>query len=314
MPDASDAVTAALETVLDTDNAESQSASEQTAEVTLSPDEVKAASEKPASKSTDDADDKGSKTVPYDRFSKVVQQKNDVSEQLKALEDQSKTATEREETLRNRNTALETDSQILNAIKELASDPKYKDHVVAIDKALQGIEDEIETAEETGADKSVVTDAEKRLETKQGELEDLIADQNAEKLWDQANTLASSMLDALPDDYTDEDKATLSKLWTPRVDWDGIEDGGREAIPERLQQSLADVIKEYGTPRGALVAQTTKDIEARIPEAKQVSPEDAVKGILSKNWGETSEEGEAVHSDADFSAEMADLMRKVQAG
>jgi hypothetical protein len=70
------------------------------------------------------------------------------------------------------------------------------------------------------------------------------------------------------------------------------------------------VIKEYGTPRGALVAKTTEEIESRIPEARNVSPEDAIKGLLEKDWAATDEDGKALMSDDDFSRGMADLLRK----
>jgi len=74
---------------------------------------------------------------------------------------------------------------------------------------------------------------------------------------------------------------------------------------------LAEVIKEYGTPRGALVSKTTKEIEARVPAAKQVSPEAAVKDILGKNWSEIKD-GKPVLSDEEFAKAAGELMRKTQ--
>jgi hypothetical protein len=316
MPDVNP-VQDALNEALTVEDAESQSASKSESEVTQALNDAlenedgkeAAASEDKTSKSTEKSGEKEPKTVPYDRLSKVVAQKNEVSEKLKAVEDQFKKAGEREEALRGKVAELETDHQILDAIKALSNDPKYKDHVVAIDRALQGLDEEIETAEKTG-DKEGASDAEKRFEAKYKELENLVADQNAEKLWDETNRLASDMLNALPEEYTDEDKETLSQLWTSRVDWAGIEKDGRDSIPKALQASLAETIRQYGKPRGALVAETTKEIESRIPEAKLVSPEDTVKGLLEKNWAETNEEGKVVHSDEAFADGMAELLRK----
>ena len=257
--------------------------------------------------STEDSG-KGQKTVPYDRLSKVVKQKNEITERFKTLEDQFKTATARENELRGRVGELEQDSQILGAIKDLAQDDKYRDHVVAIDKALQGIEDEVESAEEKGDDKAV-SKAEKAFDKKAAELDTLIKDHRAENLWTEAQGLAKDMLAALPDDYTDEDRKLIGKIWTPHVDWDGIESTGRDAIPNALNQTFADAIKEYGTPRGALVAKTTKEIESRIPEAKQASSETTVKDLLAKDWAATNEDGKAEISDDEFNKGMAALMR-----
>jgi hypothetical protein len=308
----------ALETAL-SDTAASQAASGSSPEVAEALDQAlksgteekpDSASERETNEGTEDTD-KGSKTVPYERLSQVVRQKNEISERFTTLEDQFKAVTARETELRGRVGDMEQDSQILDAIKNLAQDEKYRDHVVAIDKALQGIDDEIETAVDKGDDKAV-SGAEKRLEAKTAELEDLLSDQKAERLWDEASAQAKEMLAALPAAYTDEDRVIVGKLWTPRVDWSGIEETGSDAIRPALTSSLAEVIKEYGTPRGALVAKTTEEIESRIPEARIVSPEDAIKGLLETDWAATDDDGKAAISDDDFSRGMADLLRKTR--
>ena len=313
MPDANE-VQAALNEALAEGDAESQSAKESSPEVAealqqaLKPGESERASDASTDESTEE-DGKESKTVPYERLSKVVRQKNEISERYKSLEDKFNTVTAREEQLRDRVGNLEQDSQILDANKNLPQDEKYRSHVVAIDKALQGIDEEIEEAEEQG-DSKAESSAVQRFEEKTAELEDLLADQRAETLWTETAGLAKQMLAALPEVYTDEDRSVIGKLWTPRVDWSEIEESGSEAIPSALNASLADVIKEYGTPRGALVAKTTKEIESRIPEAKMVSDEDAVKGLLEKDWAKADKEGKAEISDADFTAGMAELLRR----
>lgn len=314
MADANDAVQAALNEALEGSDAESQSANESNPEVAEALQQaLKTGDESASDESTDESteDGKDQKTVPYDRLSKVVRQKNEITERFKSLEDQFQAATQREQELRTRIGDLEQDSQILDAIKNLAQDEKYRDHVVAIDKALQGIDDEIEEAKVKG-DQKAVSDAEKRFERKTSELEDLIADQRAENLWNEASGLAKEMLAALPEEYTDEDRALIGKLWTPRVDWDTIEERGSEVIPSALNSSFAGAIKEYGTPRGALVAKTTKDIESRIPEARTVSDEDAVKGLLEKDWGARDKEGNVEFSDEDFTQGMAELLRRTR--
>jgi len=307
-------VQAALEGVLD--DAESQSAETQTPEVA---EALKAALEPDEESAPDELDDKSvkeskePKTVPYDRLSQVVKKKNELSEQLKALDTQYKAATARENELRTQVGNLETDKQILDAIKNLAQDDRYRPAVEQIDRALQGLDEDIEEAKEQG-DNKAESAALKQFEAKTAELEEMLAEQRAESLLGEATGRAKEMLAALPEAYTDEDRAIIGKLWNPRVDWNGIEETGSEAIPGALNRSFAEVIKEYGTPRGALVAKTTKEIEDRIPEAKIVSDEDAVKGLLEKDWAETAEDGSTVHSEDDFVQGMAELLRRTRAG
>jgi len=313
MADANE-VQAALETAL-ADNAESQTAKGSSTEVAeavsaaLGAKEDVSASESETGKGAETAG-KEPKTVPYERLSQVVKQKNEISERFTALEEQYKSATAREQELRGRIGDLEQDSQILDAIKNLAKDEKYRAHVIAIDKALQGIDDDIEAAEEK-KDQKAVADAEKRFQAKAAELEDLLADQRAENLWNETAEMAKGMLAALPEEYTDEDKVLIGKFWTPRVNWSEIEQRGSEAIPSALNSSFAAVIKEYGTPKGALVTRTTKEVESRIPETKRASSEDVVKGLLEKDWAEKDSDGKFVHSDEEFTGGLTELLRKV---
>jgi hypothetical protein len=317
MSDNANAVQDALEGVLDGE-AEPQSANEPSPDVADAlkdalgdPKDDKSASDDPADDKSADDTDKGSKKVPYERLSQVVKQKNEVTERLKALDEQFKSATARENELRERVGQLEGEKEILDAIKNLAQDERYRPHVEKLDRALQGLDEEVEQAQEQG-DKKAENAALKKFEEKAAELDDLMADQRAESLWNEAHGRAREMLAALPEVYTDEDRAVLGKLWTPNVDWNAIEAAGREAIPEALNTSFAAVIKEYGTPRGALVKKTTEEIEARVPEAKIVSPEDKVKELLAKEWGARDEDGAAVHSEAEFNAGLAEMIRKTR--
>jgi hypothetical protein len=314
MASASDAVQDALNAALGTD-ADSQSANpEATEDVDNLSGKPEAGNDKPA---TDKASDKGD-WIPKNRFSEVVKQKNEAIERLKSLESQFKSASEREDALKSRVGQLETDHQILDAIKNLARDERYKDHVVAIDRALQGLDDaeeKVEKAKETGDDKSLKA-AEKRFAEETGKLQDLIAVQNAERLWDESNRIASEMLKELPsDNYTNEDKAVLAKLWKDSINWNHIEEHGRESIVPSLKDSLASVIKEYGTPRGALVARTKDEVTKSIPEAaRPVDPATHVKSVLDKEWGKTDDNGAPVLDDLEFSKALGDLMRRTRAG
>jgi hypothetical protein len=317
MPDAN-SVTAALEEVLADDTTESQA-------VTPDDTDVAAALKEVISPTGDDStleDDsetsakdegKGSKTVPYERLSKVVQQKNDLSERYTALEEKFKSATQSNEQLQGKVETLQNDAEMLDAIKNLAKDERYHDAVVKIDKALQGHHDDVAEAKETG-DPVAINEAEKRFDAKVAELEAMQADQRAEGLWREAAGHAKDMLAALPEEYTDADRDRIGKLWTPRVDWNGIEESGSESIPSALNSSLAAVIKEYGTPQGALVAQTTKEIESRIPESKLVSNEDRIAELTETDWAARNEDGNAVISDDEFNNGIAEMLRRTREG
>lgn len=314
MPNNANDVQAALEEALSDDNADTQSADELSPEVAealknaLGAESDDSASDDETDKGTED-EGKGSKKVPYDRLSKVVRQKNEVTERFNALDEQFKAATTSNNELRTQVGKLEEDSQILDAIKELARDPRHAPHVQAIDRALQGIEEEVVEAKEQG-DNKAESAALKKFEAKITELEELHAEQRADGLWNETAASAKTMLAALPEDYTDADREIIGKLWTPRVDWDGIEENGSEAIASTLNSSFVEVIKEYGTPRGALVANTTKEIESRIPETKLTSNDDAIKDLMEQDWAKTDDKGNAEISDADFTAGMAEMLRR----
>ncbi len=317
MPDAN-SVTEALAEVLADDTTDSQTVTPADTDVAaalkevITPTSDDGTPEVEPDKSTSD-EGKGSKTVPYERLSKVVQQKNDLSERFNALEEKFKSATTSNEQLQGQLKGLQDDSEMLGAIKELAKDPRYHDSVVTIDKALQGIEEEVVVAKEEG-DTKAISNAEKRFDAKVVELEAMQADQRAEGLWREAAGHAKDMLAALPEEYTQADRDRIGKLWTPRVDWNGIEAEGSESIPSALNSSLATIIKEYGTPQGALVAQTTKEIESRIPESKLISSEDRIKELTEKNWAELDGDGKAVASEDDFNAGIAEMLRRTREG
>jgi len=317
MADAND-VTAALEEVLADDTTESQTVTPDDSDVAkalkevLNPESDDSATEDDSDKSTPDEGKEG-KTVPYKRFSEVVQQKNELSERFTAVEKKFNTATWSNETLQSKVEILQDQSDMLNAIKELAKDERYHDAVVTIDKALQGHHAEVVQAKEEG-DPKAVTDAEKRFDAKVEELEAMQADQRAEGLWREAAGHAKDMLEALPEEFTQADRDRIGKLWTPRVDWNGIEEAGSEAIPDALNSSLAAVIREYGTPQGRLVAQTTEEIESRIPESKRVSNEDRIQTLAETDWAELDDDGNAIKSEDEFNRGIAEMIRRVNEG
>ncbi len=183
MPDAN-SVTEALEEVLKDDTTESQTVTPANSDVTKALSEALGVKsddstlEDETDTSTED-ESKGAKTVPYDRFSEVVAQKNDLAERIKSLDEKFEAAKTSNTKYQGQIEGLEESSQILDAIKELHKDERYRDHVVAIDRALQGLEEEVVVAEKQGDDKAA-SNAEKRFDDKVAELETMQADQRAE--------------------------------------------------------------------------------------------------------------------------------------
>lgn len=311
MATAAEDLTQALQQVASSGSTDSQPVKDQNPDVTQSLKDVAAKSTSKVAGPDDKVQGTEGKSIPYDRFSEVVAQKNEALERLKSLETQFKSVTERESGLRERVGQLETDHQILESIKGLAADPRYKDSVVKLDKALQGIHDDTVKAEEKGDDKAVAK-LEAAMQEKLAELEDLNAEQNAERLWDDSGRYARELLASLPEEYTDEDKAIISQLWTPRVDWNFIEENGRDVIPATLQKSLAGLIKDYGTPRGALVSKTKQEVMKDVPESTRTTNEAFEKDVKSKNWGEMKD-GKFTQNDADFASAVGELLRRSRA-
>lgn len=309
-------VQAALTEALSDDTADSQAATETTPEVAEAlktvletETEESSTSEDETQKSTED-DGKEPKTVPYERLSQVVRQKNEISDRLKSLEGQFENVTAREQELKVKLGDLEQDGQILAAIKNLAKDDRYRSHVEVIDRALQGIEEDREEAVATG-DNEAESVALKKVQAELASLSDLIKEQSVEDLWSESSGKAKSMLDALPKEYTDQDREVLGQLLNSRVNWSEVEEKGKDFIPTALNAAFAEVIKGYGTPRGALVAKTTEEIESRIPEARLLSPEDQVKNLLEKDYTQVDEKGKPVIGDDEFSSNMAAMLRAV---
>jgi polyhydroxyalkanoate synthesis regulator phasin len=321
MSQAEEAVAAALEAAAKGESAESPTADESPAEGT--PEAIAAAAAATAAeledttvKDSESAKGKGEKgPIPYDRFSKVVGERNTLVESQKELGEKVSASMEREDALRARLVQLEQEKSILDQVRGMASDPDMKAHVEAIDRKLQGVED-VKEAVEKGeiSDSEATKRIEKLVKDVDTKVDDFQAEQRVKELWESTDTMATQMLDALPETYTEQDRAILGKLWNNEVDWKAIDEKGADVIGDVLKDSFALLIKDYGEPRGAIAKKAKDEVTELIPEsARPRSPEDTVKGILEKDWSKT-EEGKPVLSDEQYTKEMADLLRTTNAG
>lgn len=254
------------------------------------------------------------KTIPYSRFKEVIDTKNTLQQELDALQDRYD---EQSGSLGKLTQMLEEakhNTDLIREIQSYQSDPKMLPHLEAIDKRLRGIADEIE---ETGeVDDEKLNQASKLVRKQQETLDQKFADQQSDLLTQRADMIADKWLEALPEEYSEEDRKIISKLWAGEVNWYDIE-ANPDSLQGVLKESFQTVIDEYGTPRGQLVNPEDPDsyeIEIEEPEVK--SPEEELmEAIGRKNYSSVkSTEGKGglftpEISDDEFADDMAKVLR-----
>ncbi len=255
------------------------------------------------------------KAVPYERFKEVIEDKNT----LKAERDQIKEKyLEQTTTLANLTKMLETaksDVDLVREIKDLQRDPAMLPHLEAIDRKLKGIEAEVE---ETGnVDKDKVADVQKLIKAQKAQLDEQMQETRSEMLITRADQIADQWLGALPEEYTDQDRKVISKLWANEVDWNILENQP-EKLNEHLRETFKSVINDFGVPRGKLIDPDDPDsytIEIDEPEKKSIEDE-LMEAIGKKDYGKILdvEKGgkksrAAAVSDDEFAADMAKILK-----
>lgn len=257
--------------------------------------------------------------VPYDRFKEVIDQKNEFKEKLDHLEkvadDRSKELSQMVELLQ----ARESESQIVNAIRALAADgnPQHRELVESLNNALQGIEESVESGEKTP--EQAAADTKAAIAETQEAMEDIASNQQAELLLMKADLLAEKYFDALPPDYSDQDKEVLSTLLTDHVNWEAIEEDPN-VLSEEIPKAFEKVLQFFGEPRGK-AAEVATEGETKQPAKEAASPEPEVPEHLKVEWGELKEvqtpKGAVLkptHSDDDFSDALAKELRRMREG
>lgn len=269
---------------------------------------------------------KKTQAVPYDRFKQKVDQVQELETKLNDALRESERATKVEEELRQKVVALEQEASVLDRLRGLAEDPKYRPMLEALDKKLKGIEEEVEEGtktEEEGKEEAskLVEQAYSKVEKKFSQENEKLAKARAEVLFDHANSIAERMLEALPETFDETDKRIIQREWNAEVEWGTIEEDPSQMRAE-LQRSFKKVVEEYGEPRGALKAKL-KEFETKQSETEAVekppTPEEYVKGILSKEWSavEKDDDGNvkgAKLDDDEFARDIANVLRHTRAG
>jgi hypothetical protein len=117
------------------------------------------------------------KTIPYTRFKEVNDAKNELRDELAALqekfEEQSTSVTQMTQML---NEAKEN-SDLLKEIQALQTDPNMLPHLEAIDKKLRGVEEVLEQTDGEGKD-NTRAELNKLLQSQRDQLEQQQADRS----------------------------------------------------------------------------------------------------------------------------------------
>jgi hypothetical protein len=206
------------------------------------------------------------------------------------------------------------DVQTLNEIKSFVNDPAMKEHVIAIDKKLKGIEQEVATGESTPDEAQTKT--RELIEQTREEMADIQATASAEAMVGRADIISDKLLAQLPDTYTDQDRGVVQALWTEKMDWDRAFENP-DNLSEQMTEDFQEALNTYGTPRGALF--TVEEIEELTPEATTAAktPEQELADLMDQPWGglktEELEGGKtkttAEKSDTEFTAALADVLK-----
>ena len=210
----------------------------------------------------------------------------------------------------------EGDTQLVNAIRAVANDgnPEHRELVENLDSVLQGIEKSVEKGETTP--EAAADETKLAIAQTQEALQDVASDQQAELLLMKADLLAEKYFDALPPEYTDEDKEVISTLLTDAVNWEAIEEDPN-VLQDAIPQAFEEVLQFFGEPRGEAVQAT--EGETKQTTAPVTAPvEEEVPEHLKTDWGELKEiqtpKGEVlkpIHSDEDFEKALANELKRI---
>jgi len=258
---------------------------------------------------------KGPNTVPYSRFKEVNDSKRELQEQYTELEaslrDQTSSLTRLTEMLDE----TKEDADLVREIRALANDPKMLPHIRALDNKIKGIEEEIE---ETGEVSTKTLDKTRQfLESKQSELAEEMADQRLEIITQRADAFAVKWLDQLPEEYTEQDREIIGKLWADAVDMDNLAQDPSQ-LHEVLRTTFQETIDYFGVPRGGLIDPADPDsYEVEIEEKPTLTPQEELQQIIQgKNYGgfkEVEVGGRKILqseiSDDEFAADMGRAMK-----
>lgn len=215
----------------------------------------------------------------------------------------------------------EQDARVVAKINELHTDPKFRDIVETLDKAIRGIEVEVK-ATAKGADAApqpnvdLLKNVQADIEQARAEAAAQAADQKSDLLLMKSDLVLEKLFENLPDDeYTEEDRKILNSALADMIDWDSI-----ETTPAKLEGEVAKGFQKavdwYGNPKGRIAAEATGTTK-EATDAKSKATVDLSKLDLGK-MEKVSVGGKDVQrpaiTDDDFSALLAEELRRSRGG
>jgi hypothetical protein len=211
----------------------------------------------------------------------------------------------------------EQDARVVAKINELHSDPKFRDIVETLDKAIRGIEVEVTKADakhEPNVD--LLKDVKNEISRSREEAAAQAADAKSDLLLMKSDLVLEKLFENLPDEeYTEEDRKILNSALADMIDWDAIEE-----TPTRLEGEVArgfqKAVDWYGNPKGRIATDATSQTKDAT-DAKSIDTVDLSKLDLAKMKTErvgTRDVKSPVLTDNDFSAILAEELRRSRGG
>lgn len=214
----------------------------------------------------------------------------------------------------------EQDARVVAKINELHQDPKFRDIVETLDKAIRGVEVEIKAAAKADtkpeANVDLLKNVQADLDRTRAEAAAVAADQKSDLLLMKSDLVLEKLFENLPDtEYTEEDRKILNSALADMIDWDVIEE-----TPSKLEGEVAKGFQKavdwYGNPKGRIAAEATGKTKDAT-DAKSKDTVDLSKLELGKMKTErvgNKDVSRPVLSDDDFSQILAEELRRSRGG
>jgi len=285
--------------------------------VTATPTET----EKETVVATDDKPETVKKSGAQDRIQELVAARNEAERKFEELS--AKYADKESEVgkLIDLVQDREQDARVVAKINELHQDPKFRDIVETLDKAIRGVEVEVKAVAKD-ADKApapnvdLLKNVQADIEQARAEAAASAADQKSDLLLMKSDFVLEKLFEQLPDaEYTADDRKVLNSALADMIDWDAI-----EAQPNLLEGEVArgfqKAVDWYGNPKGRIATEATSKTKDAT-DAKSKDAVDLSKLELGKMKTEkvgNKDVTRPVLSDDDFSQILAEELRRSRGG
>ena len=212
----------------------------------------------------------------------------------------------------------EQDSRVVAKINELHQDPKFRDIVETLDKAIRGVEVEIEKAKDTNPTPNVdlLKNVRADIEQARQEAAAQAADQKSDLLLMKSDLVLEKLFEQLPDaEYTVDDVKVLNSALADMIDWDAIE-ANPSVLEGEVAKGFQKAVDWYGNPKGRIAAEATSKTKDAT-DAKSKDTVDLYKLELGKLKTEKVNGKDVTRpaiTDDDFSQILAEELRRSRGG